>query len=488
MLSKIIDYLVEQYEGKDTLPFTADDAKVSANKEGMIGQVLSGIMYKIFRRYNDTLAVFVDGRYHVLMHEDVPRLVYGWMMKVGVGPAYLARSVSGVTKMILNNPYLRKLNARRDVVYMRNCVLLISPDGGVAQVGFDPKYESLIHFDFDYEPTAECPNWERFLNTVIEDVKAVRVMQEFLGCIFIDKDVLSIEKALFLYGTGSNGKSVVFETLNKMMGGNMVSIGLSQVNGNTGDYFTAEMVGKLLAYNSDAEAKDISSGKYKQLISKERTMVRRIRESPFESDDWPMFMANINKGLITTDSSDGFWRRNIVIGFNKTFSDNPDPRLGQLKADKSFKYSILGETSGIFNWILEGRKRIIEQKGVFTRSKSIDLVLEDMRSHSTSVYSFLRDNGYSATQPQTGKYEFKRVHSKDLYKEYCDWCAENGYRDLKNINRFRDDMLNEKITWSRCVRVGAKVSSGFMFYYQDKIHQEPGEGDELWDDYDDLPY
>ena len=45
-----------------------------------------------------------------------------------------------------------------------------------------------------------------FLDYVIPDESSRRVFQEFLGLMFIDSDELSVATALYLYGTGSNGK------------------------------------------------------------------------------------------------------------------------------------------------------------------------------------------------------------------------------------------------------------------------------------------
>ena len=492
MVGRVIDSLMRSYDGSLASLETMNDKKVEARKEGIIGNVLSKLMTDNFRRFNDSLMVYTGKKYELLKPEDVVKVVYGFMLNAGCGPAYMARSVNSVCRMVMSNPFLKDFEPKKNIIYMKNCVLVVDRNGDVAKEDFSPRFMSNIYLDFPYVEGMGCPNWERFLSTVLDDVNARRVLQEFLGCMFVDKDTLSIEKSMYLYGPGSNGKSVIYETLEGMLGDNVINAGLDQLNGKNGsDYFTAELVGKLLAYNSDAEAKDISSGKYKQLVSKEKVMVRPIRQSPFESDDWPMFIANINKSIITTDSSDGFWRRNIVIGFTKIFSDNPDEKLGQLKADKSFKNSMRGEYPGIFNWILEGRRRIIAQKGVFTRSRSIEEITADMRNGSTGVYAFLAAKNYTGTKPESGIWELKRVLAKDMYYEYCQWCAENGYRDVKNISRFKEDMDNAKITWKRSMKVNGQVSSGYVFYEVTpivEVEEDAGEQFQLGEDeLEDMP-
>lgn len=464
-IGRIIDSLVEDYHKRGmVVPETKEDSKTSAFKEGQIGDMLAELMVERFRRFHDSLMVFNGKKYEMIKPEDVRKVVQGFLKKVGCGPAYLSRSAPVVHRMIMDNPFLENFDPKRNVIYMRNCVLVLEKNGKVNVMEHDPRWMSRIYIDIPYEPFVECPAWEDFLLTVIEDMDAIKVLQEFLGCMFIDKEELSIEKALFLFGCGSNGKSVIFNVLKDIFGDNVTNTGLDKVNGRSGEYYLDALIGKLLAYTSDMEARDLGSGVYKQLISKEPVTCRPIRQAPFESDDWPMFMANINKGLITTDSSDGFWRRNIVIGFNRIFADNPDYALGQLKADKSFKSSLKSQYSGIFNWILLGRERILKQRGNFTKSKSIEELTRDMRNSSTGVYAFLNDKMYSPTDTDDKRGELKRILSKDFYREYCDWCADNGYRDTKNINRFRDDIMNAKITYKRCMKVDGIVSSGFIFY------------------------
>lgn len=486
-IDEVISYLVEQGPGEDW-PETETDNKVVPRKEGLMGMRLSRIMQERFRRNHDDFMVFTGHRYERYEAKVMYRVIRGFLERMGVSPCYMALgSIKRMYEMVLSDPGMKSFEPRRNVVYMANCVLVVNSDGSVLREQSSPEWMTNIYLDFPYIPDAACPNWERFLETVLDDSNARRVLQEFLGCMFIDKDVLSIEKSLFLYGHGSNGKSVVYETMAGMLGDNVTNVGLEQLNGSSGDYFTAKCVGKLLAYNSDAEPKDISSGKYKQLISKERISVRQIYKDAFETDDWPMFMANINKAIITTDSSDGFWRRNIVIGFFKVFSDNPDVALGQLKADRSFKTSMRSEYPGIFNWIMEGRRRIIEQRGVFTRSRSVEELTADMRNYSNSVYMFLHTMGYAGRKPGPGEGMFyiKKSFVKELYDEYYEWCSQNGYGERKNISRFKEDVVNAGITWVRAMKKEGKVSTGFI-YYEVPLREEEDAG-EMYEEAEDMP-
>lgn len=466
-VQEIITYLEQQFNAFGmAMPNTKEDTKPVRSKVGQIANILAQLCLERFRRFEDTLMIYNGQRYELMHPNMMKSVILGWMIKLGVGPAYQVDCVNAIFNLLLNYPFLEKYNPKRNIIYTRNCVVVLG-DGKTESEVHDkgPEWMSNIYIDIDYFALAQCPEWEKFLSTVIDDPNAIMVLQEFLGAMFIDKSDLSVETALFLYGIGSNGKSVICETLGALLGENMTSVGLTQLTGPTGDYYTAKIVGKLLAYNSDESAKDIGGGRFKQLVSKEKLMARPPYREPFETDDWPMFMANINKSIITSDSSEGFWRRNKVIKFCKRFVDDPDESLGELKADKTFKTKMLGELPGILNWILMGRQRLLVHKGVFTRSLDIEAITEEMRMGSTGVYSFLESAAYYSRKKPGIMYDQLKLKAKDLYQEYRQWCSENGYREDKNINRFKNDMEFAGFLYKKSLRCDdGTVTSGYVVY------------------------
>lgn len=58
---------------------------------------------------------------------------------------------------------------------------------------------------YPYDPNVTCPMFMKYLNRVLPDKDAQKVLAEYIGWIFTP---LKLEKCLFLYGSGKNGKSV----------------------------------------------------------------------------------------------------------------------------------------------------------------------------------------------------------------------------------------------------------------------------------------
>ncbi|WP_206366746.1 DUF5906 domain-containing protein [Sphingobacterium sp. SGL-16] len=102
-----------------------------------------------------------------------------------------------------------------------------------------------------------APIFEKYLNTVIPDIEKQRVLAEYLGLVFIKNGNKAIkeEKALILYGTGANGKSIFFEVVNALLGDdNVNNYSLSSLTIHNG-YFRAKIANKLVNYASEINGK-----------------------------------------------------------------------------------------------------------------------------------------------------------------------------------------------------------------------------------------
>ena len=57
------------------------------------------------------------------------------------------------------------------------------------------------------------------------------------------------------------------------------------------------------------------------------------------------------------------------------------------------------------------------------------------------------------------------LNDKELYREYREWCAENGYTDSKNVNRFKNDMEFAGVIFKKSIKFAdGSVTSGYILY------------------------
>ncbi|MCU0329182.1 MAG: DNA primase, partial [Chitinophagales bacterium] len=63
---------------------------------------------------------------------------------------------------------------------------------------------------FEYNPQVKALEFDKYLNKVLPDEELQKVIAEYIGYLFIKTQTLKLEKVLMLFGSGANGKSVMF--------------------------------------------------------------------------------------------------------------------------------------------------------------------------------------------------------------------------------------------------------------------------------------
>lgn len=279
--------------------------------------------------------------------------------------------------------------------------------------------------NYDYDPKAKCEKFIKFIDEVLPDTDNQSVLQEYLGLIFIDRKKIKMERILILLGEGANGKSVIYEILQNLIGKtNMAHFQMGDLTkANNREYNVAELKGKLVNYCSDLDYKDFSGGNAKRLISGEPVQGRKIKQEPMLLDPVPLFIANANELPPTTDHTFGFFRRNLIIPFTVLIPSEKQNRMLAIELSE--------ELPGIFNWIMTGRDRLLKNSGYFTESKIITAELERYRIESNSVLSFIFDNEILSKEEEG--YKIGDIQSSQFYKFYCEWCKTNGLHPFSNV-------------------------------------------------------
>lgn len=266
-----------------------------------------------------------------------------------------------------------------------------------------------LPFEYDKDETPGL--FLKFLNEVIPEIELQNILAEYLGSIFVQNSVLKLEKALFLYGTGSNGKSVVFDIISAILGSNNLSN--YSLESLTKDKDSRAMIAdKLLNYCSETST-SVQSEMFKKLVSKEPIDVRPVYKSSFIMQDYARLMFNCNELPSDIEHTHAFFRRFLIIPFKVTIKEKDQDRNLSTKIINS-------ELPGIFNWILEGMKRLLKNGG-FTQSKIVEDEVKKFRRESDSVLNFIDDANYMISVTED-------IQLKELYQEYRTFCAENNNR------------------------------------------------------------
>jgi putative DNA primase/helicase len=438
-----------------------NDKRIDKYTEAKIAHAITDAISSLpFRRGEGSFFHYEDGRYVKVINEklgndEMSQIILGVMEELNIGDVYMFGSISMIKEMIANSYKIPDFRPSKSIISFQNCVLNTAD---MKTMPHNPECMTRIFFDFDYDPKATCHLWESFLTQVLpDDYEGRLILQEFLGFMFINKEQLSEEKSLFLYGTGSNGKSVVQDVIQSMLGNdNCSNYELSQLcTASDAGYNLADINGKLLNFASDMGDKDFSSGRFNTIIKREPIQVNRNGQH-FKAKDIPLLISSINKLPDTKKCDTNYWDNFLLIHFPIAESDQ----------DRLLKLRLKGEISGIFNWILVGRDRLLKNNGKFTKSPHMEMMIGTAKKESNSVLAFLEEKNYTGLESGIGLVTRMEMFSREIMSEYSEYCRL-WKNTPKSKTNFINDLKSAGFEYKAQMRKGGEVSSGFRFNKKD---------------------
>ena len=264
--------------------------------------------------------------------------------------------------------------------------------------------------DYDYIPTAKCPNFLKFLKEIQPNKANREALQKMAGlCLIPD---CSYEKAFVLYGPAGTGKTTFLKVLKVMQGKECwCSVPLAKLadvsNG-------ALLAGKLVNFSSDmslgaeperAEAalKAVASGEEIPIEQPDGSGIRMANARArciFETNTLPHFL----------DKSNAVWDRLCLIPFNRV-------SRGTAKQNPHLADDLNMELSGILTWALEGLFKLHAQK-TFQQGRESEAALIDWRKECDPAGAYLME--MTEVNPKG------RIDPSDLHFSYSRWAEAHG--------------------------------------------------------------
>jgi P4 family phage/plasmid primase-like protien len=310
--------------------------------------------------------------------------------------------------------------------------------------------------------TQPCPIFERFLETTLVDEESgetdqdlITFVQEIFGYCLTNS--IKAHATFFFYGSGRNGKSVLLDVLEKIIGEEFISH-MSIQTLTTQRFAAATLVGKKLNIASEEESKFIKCDVFKSLVAGDSMTVERKHRDPFQHKPNVKFLFATNK-IPVFDSTDAAIRDRVyIIPFYRYFTEEERDRDLSKKLEK--------EIGGILRWCVEGAKRVIANKYRLTEPESVKLMSEKFQKEQSSALTFI-DEECEVTGRQ-GDYIIKAR----LYDDYSNWCTQTGrhkkndsnfFKDIKNVFREEVDTDSKKRVEKRLLRAvtGIKKVTGY---------------------------
>lgn len=276
----------------------------------------------------------------------------------------------------------------------------------------------------DYDPDAECPMWLRFLLEIFDgDTQLVAFMQRAIGYSLTG---LTSEQVIFiLHGSGSNGKSVLIETiaavLEDYVNRSPAETWISKSNNSPTNDIAALAGARFVSVIETEHEKQLAEALVKQATGGD-AMTARFHYKEFFTfiPKFKLWLATNHKPRIR-GSDYAIWRRILLLPFTVTFVDANKLSDGQKVKDSELKNKLSAEFPGILAWMIRGC--VAWQEGGLQPPSAVVHATESYQDSQDNVSGFIRDNCYLSRGLECAV--------KLLHAGYENWCSENDEEPVK---------------------------------------------------------
>jgi len=290
---------------------------------------------------------------------------------------------------------------------------------------FDTKYYFTTKLNVKYDKDAKGERCLQFFKEVHKP-EDIPIIQELFGyCLY---PTYKYHKIFFFLGGGRNGKGTEIGLLGALLGEENIRAA-SVEDLTTSPYILATLFGKSANLCGEMGDEPIENSRILKTLSGEDIIdnARNIFGHPFKFKNYAKLVFSMNMPPEIKDRSDAIWNRLIYVDFPNKFMDK-DPKTDP---DLPEKLTTPDELSGLFNWAIEGLRRL-KQNGGFSYNRCVEenMRLYDMKSNPTLAYAqeFLDE--------VEGCYVFKEVLRSGLNK----YCNEH------NLKRVPENQLSKKLS------------------------------------------
>ena len=266
---------------------------------------------------------------------------------------------------------------------------------------------------YDFDPSAPCPRWLRFLDEVFKgDRDLVAFVQRAVGYSLTGD---TREQCLFLcHGKGANGKSTMLSTLRAVLGDYAANtpfstFELGERNANTNDL--AALSGtRLVSAAETSEARRLNEARVKAVTGGDPVTARFLYTEFFTYVPTYKIWLSMNALPAVAGVDDGIWRRLRLIPFRVSFKG---------REDRTLEATLRAEVPGILAWAVDGCLQWQAMGDLGAPSAVLDAT-EAYRTESDVIGRFLEDRTHEDADPRHG------VRASDLYSAYSRWCLVMG--------------------------------------------------------------
>lgn len=273
---------------------------------------------------------------HWLIEKDKKSNIY----KSIIEDLKYTKSIALKEEQINNEPHLLNLN---------NTIINVKEQKAILH---SPDYYFDYVLDYDYDPTADCPMFKKLLKEYsFDDENWIKAIQEIGGYTLLGE--LPFQKMFWFFSnTGRNGKGTILRVLHSLLGNKLVRPDFDTKQLKDNKFYKLDLIGKRLIYSGDMENQIYALNALKSLTGGDM-QVSDVKFSNFEM--FPVYGKIIfsmnNLPAIKDDENKEPLRKRILFLEFFYQINNPNTDIEKI---------LENERSGIFNFFLQGLKRLLE--------------------------------------------------------------------------------------------------------------------------------
>lgn len=330
---------------------------------------------------------------------------------------------------------------------------------GVRPVLREPRREDRLtrRTPVPYDPDADCPIFKEFLGTILPDPEVRDFLLRYFGYALTGN--ISEQCLVFLYGSGSNGKSTLLNVIGRVLGEFALTIPIESLladdrrSGAAATPDLAQLPGVRLAMAAEPEqGARLSESRIKALTGGDEIPARHLHQGIFRFRPQFKLVVACNHRPRVLGTDDGIWRRIRLVPFTvKVTPEDVAPVYQAMDA----------ELPGILNLLVT--------------------YCADWRARGLAVPAAVRDStaDFQADSDPVGNFveectdldEEARMPAGRLYAAYAKYCRESAM-EPRTMKTFARRLKERGIKWIR-----ADGTKYFLRLKPEAVHWlEPADG------------
>lgn len=281
----------------------------------------------------------------------------------------------------------------------------------------DPSKLITRTFGATFDPSATCPNFDRFMEQVLPDSDMRQYVQRALGYSLLGN---SDQRSLFIiHGPSGTGKSTLMETMRTIFG----EYGMTAPAGTFKAKMSAQgpnndlhrLKGRRFVTTSEtAESAIFDEDMIKRLTGRDRIQSRDMYEKFQEwTPECVVWMATNHPPRFTSDDN-AIWKRVKLIPFLTQFE-------GENEIADLSRRLLVPEASGILNWLLKGLRDFLAEG--LEVPEEVNEAAQQLRLQSDPVTRFVEEQMADGILVEAPEAKIKTV---ELHRMYLQWAKDTG--------------------------------------------------------------